>query len=40
MHQNKVKTASAARAGHKKVTQHTEEDPEEQKNLLVSPMLQ
>ena len=31
-------TVSATRAGHKKVTQRAEEDPEEQKNFLMSPM--
>ena len=31
--------ASAARASQKKVTQHAEEDPDEQKKFLVSPMV-
>ena len=31
--------ASAARASRKKVTQHAEEDPDEQKKFLVSPMV-
>ena len=40
MHQNQVKGQRVQPEQVTKVTQHAEEDPEEWKNFLVSPMFQ